>query len=179
MRTSMKDLYALNLPYSHDRIALMLRKVGLHWRHASDAEVRATVAAHAERARAANRNRPPRKSRKITVDGVTLTAAEWAKRVGVATTTLLRRMSKMGDIPAITRSLANPGVWRPWQPYAPHKGRIVAGDRRATLTQWAAELGIARQSIWATASKRGITIQQEVARRLDEAARKASKEVAA
>lgn len=172
MKTTFKDFNHLNLPISHHQLGHLLRAEKVNWRSATDEEVLAALAARkARQAEARKQQRPPRKALEVTVDGVTHTAPEWAKKCGVAVSTLLRRIELSGDAEgSVRRSLAHPGPWDlidgERRPYKPRSGGIVIGEWRATVTEWARACNVTRQWLWALAKRNGRTIQQEIEARV-------------
>ena len=78
------------------------------------------------------------KSRRYTIDGVTMTAGAWAKRFGIARPVVYRRLD--AGLP-IERALKKEHIPSPLTRW------IVAFGKKQSITKWSTETGLARKTI--------------------------------
>lgn len=172
MRFKRDELLCLKIPYKPEWAARVLSEMGLNWKTLPDAEIERVLTEHQAKVHAKRKMwaRPETLTR-VVVDGQTWGVRRWCLAHGVGYDTLRARRRKNGWTwqHTIEDHLRDPAPrTRAGLAHRPHKGRIVIGNERKTLQQWANVIGCARQSIWKAAKRAGVTVQQEVERRLQQ-----------
>ena len=96
-----------------------------------------------------------RKALVIRINGETMTAAEWAERLGITTIAMYKRLGKgLSD----ERLLAKKGD----KSYTKRGEIIKAFGREQTISQWAKEVGINRSTIWERIHRYGYTPEKSL-----------------
>lgn len=151
--------------YVYQHAIEVLRRAGVDWRAASEAEIRRAVIANLNRARAVK----TRKATPIEHGGRRWTVADFAALVGVEPRTMLARRSKYGWAKAVALSLATPGKWargnvaseRGARRGRPLMVETIDGETR-TRREWLALVELTRQGLHNAARKHGRSASEEL-----------------
>lgn len=127
-------------------------KAKLDWRRAPAAKVVELFDAHRAKVAGAKDEARPR----YTINGVTYTAEEAAKRAGVSVGTLRVRAKRRGWEAAIADSLARAGVWLDGTRPGRTPRTIEIDGVRRTYAQWLEMVGYSRAGLHKRSKKLGI-----------------------
>lgn len=144
--------------YHEGWASALLKRLGVDWRSASNAEIKRALTEY----KAASRARAEQKLKTIVIDGVEVPKIKIARELGIDVSTLRARALAFGSWQAAVDDVRrNPGKRAKW--HVPHSRAVeIDGDTRSYV-EWLIYVDYSRQGIHKRAKRFGISVIEAIA----------------